>query len=111
MGSSDLMARIEQQVVRFDGLFEAKTEALREALLGAVQDLEPLLLASAATDDEAMQREREWVHTLANEADALLITMVRLAADSILIAEAERIFDSLRNLERRIEAALKLARK
>lgn len=105
------MARDEHQVVRFDGLFEVKAEVLREALLGAVQDLEPLLLAPAATDDEALQREGEWVHTLADEADALLIAMVRLAADSVLIAEVERMFDSLRNLEERIEAALKLARK
>lgn len=101
------MAREEEQVVRFDGLFEAKAEALRTALLEAVQHLEPVLLAPAP-DEEALRRVGEWVHALADDADAQLLVIALLRADEDLIAEVERMFDSLRGLEERIAAALKL---
>ena len=62
-------------------------------------------------DREALGRLRDVVHSLADQADTLILTMVKQEAPDALVAAVEEVFDAYREAEGQIEAVIKRGRR
>ena len=62
-------------------------------------------------DRAALGRLREKVHDLADQADKLLLTLVRLGAPDPVVTAVEEVFDAFRDAEEQIEAVIKRGRR
>ncbi len=61
-------------------------------------------------DRAALERLRKEVHGWADQADALLLTLVQQRAPDTLVTAVEEIFDVLRDAERQIQAVTRRRR-